>query len=110
MTPRLTSAMLVSALVRRVQNAGGVAAVLSKGEEQAGAVILLCAERGVPAQLLERLLDVQGRYRWAPCGPTDPEEFDQYLERRRSRDPDMWIVELDIAQAERFAAETIASD
>jgi hypothetical protein len=109
-TARLTSAMLVSALVRRVQNAGGAAAILSKGEEQAGAIILLCAERGVAEQLLERILDIGGRYRWTRCGPESPDEFDQYLERRRSRDPDIWVVELDIAHAERFAAETIASD
>ena len=27
--------------------------------------------------------------------------------RRRARDPDLWVIELDIAGAERFAAETI---
>jgi hypothetical protein len=30
-----------------------------------------------------------------------------YWQRRRSRDPDLWVLELDIAAAERFAAETI---
>jgi hypothetical protein len=29
-----------------------------------------------------------------------------WLERRRARDPDLWIVELDIPNAQRFAAET----
>ncbi|MBN9940404.1 DUF1491 family protein, partial [Listeria monocytogenes] len=32
-----------------------------------------------------------------------------YWRRRRDRDPDLWVVELDIPSAERFAAETIAS-
>ncbi|MEO5586279.1 MAG: DUF1491 family protein, partial [Novosphingobium sp.] len=31
-----------------------------------------------------------------------PQEFSEYLERRKYQDPDLWIVELDIANAERF--------
>lgn len=110
MTPRLSSAMLVGALIRRVQAEGGYATVLAKGEAGGGAIILACAEKGRVSGLFERILDVGGSYIWAPCGPrdsTDPDEMSQYLERRRSRDPDIWIVELDIADAERFAAETI---
>jgi hypothetical protein len=112
MIPRLSSAMLVSALVRRVQTEGGNAAVLAKGDEGGGAIILVCADRGRVSGLRERILDLNGRYAWAPCGPADSSdaiEVNQYLERRRSRDPDIWIVELDIADAERFAAETIAT-
>ncbi len=112
MTPRLTSAMLVSALVRRVQAEGGHAAILAKGDAGGGAIILACAEKGRVSALLERVLDVRGRYVWAPCGPADladSVEISQYLERRRARDPDIWVVELDIADAERFAAETIGA-
>ncbi|PHK02659.1 hypothetical protein VF08_18145 [Nostoc linckia z8] len=29
--------------------------------------------------------------------------------RRRAQDPDLWLIELDIADAERFAAETSSS-
>jgi len=112
MTPRLSSAMLVSALIRRVQAEGGHAAVLAKGDAGGGAIILVCADKGKVSGLLERILDMRGSYVWASCGPqdsVDPAEISQYLERRRSRDPDIWIVELDIADAERFAAETISA-
>lgn len=110
MTPRLSSAMLVGALIRRVQAEGGHATVLAKGDAGGGAIVLACAERGRISGLLERILDRRGAYVWAPCGPrdsADPDGISQYLERRRARDPDIWIVELDIADAERFAAETI---
>jgi hypothetical protein len=35
-------------------------------------------------------------------------EIYDYWRRRRARDPDLWVIELDIAQAERFAAETMS--
>lgn len=112
MTPRLTAAMLVSALVRRTHQQGGHAAVLAKGDD-AGAVLVVCAERGRRTAILERLLDGQARYRWQSVGP-DPTAPDDdaaaWLERRRARDPDLWIVELDIAEAQRFVAETTADD
>jgi hypothetical protein len=103
--------MLVSALIRRVGIEGGHAAVLTRGDPESGAILLACAEKGRVSHLIERVLDLDGRYHWAPCGPPesdDPDALPQYLARRRSRDPDIWIVELDIADAERFAAETIA--
>ncbi len=105
--------MLVSALVRRVADEGGNAMVLAKGDPQAGSVLLVCAERGVVQSVRERLLDAQGRYRWQAVGPDahgDPAPLSDYLDRRRARDPDLWLVELDIANAERFAAETTGDD
>ena len=108
MTPRLTSAMLVSAMIRRVQQAGGAAAVIAKGDATAGAIVLTCLERGVATGSYERVLQSDGRYAWAPAGPPNQSltDSDEWLSRRRMRDPDLWIVELDIADAERFAAET----
>lgn len=110
MTSRLPSDMLVTALIRRVEIEGGHAMVLARGDRGGGSILLACAERGRIEKLLERTLDMNGNYVWTPCGPQNPPEvqdFQEYLDRRRARDPDLWIVELDIAQAERFAAETI---
>ncbi|HEV2569910.1 DUF1491 family protein [Sphingomonas sp.] len=109
MTPRLTSRMTIDALFRRVQAAGGFAAVLARGDESAGAILLVCRERGVFKSLLERTVDLDGGYRWTPCGPQDLEsdsERDGYIQRRRVLDPDLWLIELDVPDAERFAAES----
>lgn len=105
MTPRLTSRMTVDALARRVRGTGGFATVLAHGDDHAGAILIACAERGQVVALLERTLDAQGQYRWTRCGPEDSAERDAYLQRRRARDPDLWLIELDVADAERFAAE-----
>jgi uncharacterized protein (TIGR00369 family) len=47
MSARLTSAMLVSAMIRRVNGAGGMATVLHKGEPELGAILLICMEKGI---------------------------------------------------------------
>lgn len=109
MIARITSDMLVGALIRRVQAEGGHATVLAKGDPGAGAVVVACAERGTVSALLERALTARGDYAWVRCGPDEnagSAEYGAYLERRRARDPDMWVVELDVAGAERFTAET----
>ena len=106
MTPRLTSTMLVSLLVRRVAQAGGNAAVLNRGDETSGAILLICMEKGVVQSVREHVLDRTGRYAWVAVGPDDDAARTAYLDRRRARDPDLWLVELDIANAERFTDET----
>lgn len=109
MNPRLTSGLLVSALVRRVANEGGNAVVVAKGDATSGSILLICLDKGVRTAFRERLLGVGGGYDWAEVGPqpdADYDKVDSWLSRRRARDPDLWIVELDIANAERFAAET----
>ncbi len=106
MSARLTSAMLVSALIRRVGNEGGNATVVAKGDATAGSILLICMEKGVVQSVRERVLDRAGAYAWTAVGPTATDQLKDYLDRRRSRDADLWLVELDIANAERFAAET----
>ena len=107
MSARIASSVLVSGLLRRAQAEGGFGAVLAKGDATAGAVAVVLVERGVRKCLLERLLQPDGSYAWqaATQATEDDEEFRGLLERRRRFDPDLWVVELDIASAERFAAE-----
>lgn len=108
MTPRLTSRMTIDALFRRVRAEGGFATVIAKGDESAGAILLLCRDRGEVRSLKERAAGLDGIYEWIPCGPqgvaTDSER-DSYIQRRRDRDPDLWLIELDIPEVERFTAE-----
>ena len=109
MSARLTSALLVSALVRRVGAEGGNAVIVAKGDATAGSILLICLEKGVRTAFRERLLGSGGGYEWAAVGPevdADAQAVAAWLERRRARDPDLWIVELDIPNAQRFAAET----
>ncbi|WP_294394050.1 DUF1491 family protein [uncultured Sphingomonas sp.] len=105
MAPRLAAGILVAALIRRTEAAGGHAMVLGRGDATAGTVLIQLAERGVAGALLERRLDREGRYVWAPTGPDDAEERGGYLQRRRRSDPDLWVVELDVANAQVLVEE-----
>ena len=107
MSERLASSVLVSALLRRAQDEGGNGAVLAKGDPTAGAIAVILAQKGRKACFLERLLGPEGRYSWNESRQNieNEEEFSAFLDRRRKYDPDLWILELDIASAERFAAE-----
>jgi len=104
---RLATSVLVGALLRRAQDEGGFGAVLAKGDPMAGAIAVILAERGRRACFLERLLQPDGAYAWQSARQEVEEEagFAAFLERRRRFDPDLWIVELDVPSAERFAAE-----
>jgi hypothetical protein len=107
MAGRLAAGLLVSALIRRVEAAGGSGMVLARGDSTAGALLIQLAERGVPGALLERTLDQKGDYAWAPTGPADAEERADYIARRRRNDPDLWVIELDAADAATIVADVV---
>ncbi len=110
MNPRPAAGLLVSAVIRRVAAAGGNAAILARGDATSGAILFLCLEKGQNPRFFERGLGPDGASGLRPTGPdtlADDADATDYWRRRRSRDPDLWVVELDIAGAERFAAETM---
>lgn len=113
MNDSLPSGMLVSALLKRVNDAGGMGMVRAKGDADSGAILLILNDPAGPSRMLERALDPRGKPAFVRAGPADASDSpsqDSYWRRRRERDPDLWVVELDIPSAERFAAETILGD
>lgn len=108
---RLAAGLLVNALVRRVNAAGGSAMVLARGDADAGAILVLAQERGGSPSFFERGIGPDGAPALVRAGPaefSDDGAVSDYWQRRRSRDSDLWVIELDVAEAERFAAETLA--
>ena len=81
--------------------------VLAKGERDAGTVLIVSMFRGRDARLFERMPQMDGSRPFVATKSEDIEnkqEFSEYLERRRRQDPDIWILEVDVADAERFIA------
>lgn len=87
--------------------------VLHSGDAVAGALLLQIIGQDRQIRLLERIPDYSRGYVLMPIateysGKTD--EIAQYLERRLKSDPDLWIVELDVANAEQLAADMLNGD
>lgn len=102
---RLPAHLEVSGLIRAVQAEGGFAMVIKKGERDAGTLLILCCENGTNLRAYERMPQADGTRKWTLAkaqDPDNPNEFSEYCERRHRQDPDLWIVELDIANCERF--------
>ncbi|WP_017668684.1 DUF1491 family protein [Sandarakinorhabdus sp. AAP62] len=102
--PRLASRVRVDALLRRVSAAGGFATVLARGDDEAGAIAVVTREAGEEA-LRAAVPGGSGRYEFAELARGDA--VPAWIERARRRDPDLWVIELDIPQAGQFVAEML---
>jgi hypothetical protein len=85
---------------------------MKRGDPERGSLLLFLSSRGIHRTCLERVLDMDGSYRWRAVGPRESAssaEIADFLARRARFDEDLWAVELDIADAERFIAETTSA-
>lgn len=108
MEPRVAASVLAGALIRKAECEGGFGAVLAKGDATAGSILVILLEKGENPRLFERLLQPDGHYSWERSGIDS--EVPGFVAKRRRFDPDLWVLELDIPSAERFAAEMNALD
>ena len=107
MDGRIPAHLEVAGLIRAVQAAGGFGTVIAKGERDAGTLLVICCENGADAAAFERMPQPDGTRAWTLSRKQDtenPQEFWDYCDRRQRQDDDLWIVELDISDAERFIA------
>ncbi len=93
--PRLKTKLAVQALIRRAEVAGLSALVLRKGDEDAGAVMLVVDRFAAGSRLYDRARDGDGRLTWTPADGgalLDPEALQSRLDKALRRDPDLWLV------------------
>ncbi|MBY0342653.1 MAG: DUF1491 family protein [Sphingomonadales bacterium] len=108
MDGRLPAHLEAGAIMRLAETEGGFATVLAKGERDAGTILLVTLCHGKGGVLYERMPQLDGSRKFLAAkreNPEKPEEFSEYLERRRAQDRDMWLIEVDIADPERFVAQ-----
>lgn len=112
MSSRLPTHVEVASILRRAAAAGDFAAVMRRGDRDRGSLLLIVSSRGRHVAFLERILSFDGDYAWRATGPSDSAsstEIADFLAKRARFDEDSWAVELDIADPERFIAETTSS-
>ncbi|MEA3079712.1 MAG: hypothetical protein QOF05_1120 [Sphingomonadales bacterium] len=91
---------------------GGFATVMRRGDEERGSLLLFVSSRGRHIACLDRVLNLDGTYGWQRAGPAESAgsaEIADFLARRARFDEDYWAIELDIADPERFIAETTSA-
>lgn len=107
---RVTSDFWVSALLRRVNASGGFGAVIRRGAAEAGAIFVLVRGRGGQAHLYgpapQSVYDgarPDERFFSAVEDAGDTESLERRLERETRFDPDLWVVEIELADGEAGA-------
>ncbi|HEX3882919.1 MAG TPA: DUF1491 family protein [Stellaceae bacterium] len=98
MEARLKSGIWVKALIRRCDIAAIGVAVTRRGDPDAGAILIKLCDRDAGASVLAQTRRADGTLGWMRMTGPDPvaeSEADTYIERQRSRDPDLWVVEVD---------------
>lgn len=94
-------------MIRAAEAMGGFGTVLAKGERDAGAVMVVMSIRSGNVQVFERMPSLEGGRIWEEITIENidrPLIINEYIAKRQAQDSDLWILELDVADAERFAA------
>ena len=102
---RLASSVQVSAFIRLAEIGGDFATVLRKGDSVAGAILLIGLVRGRNPVFYERFPSLDGNAQWQMLTQHENENEAEATERWKKRtasDPDLWVVELDVASPERL--------
>lgn len=84
--------------------------VLNKGERDGGTILIVMVENQGLAVLYERMPQLDGTRKWDQVKVQVSEnksDFEDYLDRRSTQDPDVWIVELTVADRERFVRDNL---
>lgn len=106
--PVAPASLVIPALVRQVSAAGGFATVLARGSSHGSAMLLVHRHQGL-VRAYERVpgLDFAPVWRNAAEGE---EPVAAFVARQRGFDTDLWVIELDVAELQRFVPDISTSD
>jgi hypothetical protein len=103
MSTRVPTHLWVSACLSLCSQKGVPAYVACRGDADSGTVLLRVTGRDGGTRLLSQVRQLSGALGWmeaAQNGPVDPQAAIAYIEKARGRDPDLWVIEVEAADAE----------
>lgn len=107
MMPFLKAGFWTSALIRKAEIEGAFAAVVKKGDPDAGACLVKVRLLNGEATLYRPIRNMDGERVWLPKGPEDERDIDSYINRRVDDDPDIWVVEIEDRKGRHFLTEPV---
>jgi len=100
-----------SALIRRAEIGGAFAAVVRKGDTDAGAVLVKVATLDRRARLYAPAQNGQGERIWLDLSAgslgDDEADVDAAIRKRTQTDPDLWVVEVEDKHGRHFLTEPV---
>ena len=106
MLPRLTADFWVHAYLTRLRLHDIPAFVVSKGDATAGAVMIKQSPLNGSATLFQRQFDMMAdRREWVQIASGPEPDIDAQIARERSRDPDLWVIEVEDRQGRTLLDE-----
>lgn len=100
-----------SALIRRAEIGGAFAAVVRKGDSDAGAVLVKVATLDKRARLYAPARDGEGERIWLDLSAgslgDDEADVDAAVRKRSQTDPDLWVIEIEDRQGRHFLTEQV---
>lgn len=100
-----------SALIRRAGIGGAFAAVVRKGDTDAGAVLVKVATLDRKARLYAPARNGEGERIWLDLSAgslgDDEAEVDAAIRKRTEKDPDIWVIEVEDRQGRHFLLEPV---
>ncbi len=98
MEPRLRSELQSYAIIRTANGSGRSGMVLRRGDEDAGAILLVLRDRAGRTVVLAQTRTRDGEAAWSRGTGEEPvieAEADAYVARQVARDPDLWVLEIE---------------
>ncbi len=103
---RLTTEFWVQAYLQRLNLANIPAFVTQKGDLTAGAVMVKLNTLDGNAQAFERSFDLEkGQRAWVGMATGCEAEVDMSIQRQKSFDPDLWVIEVEDKQGRHLLDE-----
>jgi len=106
---RLKTEIRAAALIRRAQSAGAFAAVLRRGDPDAGALWVI-TRQGRKLMRYSEQMAISGGRQWFEDGPFDEAELGLKTNKAVDRDPDLWVVEIEDTQGRAFLDGELSSE
>lgn len=110
-SPRIQSKLWIDALLARVHHSGASAFISHKGEEDRGDILIKVAKMDGTARVLTKSIGLDGDSLFIDITTrlesNDEPCVDAYITTAKSRDCDLWVVEIEDKEGRHFLTEHV---